>query len=349
MSIDLTAWHGPLKLRTPLVVGACPLTGIELQQIAMVSNGAGAIVLPSLFDEQIAVWNSGQGIEAANDPFVVHCREFVQDKPIIDIPSYLAMVERATTRLNIPVIASINGNCHPNRYPELAKKLNSAGADGIEFYLRRPTPTDFASHAEFEAAVLETLQSIKNVVDVPVFIKLSRDPNSLFQVADELATVVDGLILFGRSPDFDIELDSIDLSTRWQLTAAGSIAGTLHSLMQMSQSWPGIPLTASGGIATCADLVKVLLVGSDSGMLTSAIYRSGPIVIKTILEGLVRYMEQLHVTSIPELKARGSHLYDADSERFAYVNALTMDPEGVQPRPVHDPCHADRFGHPVKD
>ncbi len=329
MSIDLSARHGPLKLNSPIIVGSCPLTAKDLQQIAMVNFGAGAIVLPSVFEEQVIVWNHRNGRpDETNDRSTASledCEQLLAGHELICVDSYLELVERTKSSQSIPVIASLNGNCRSNHWEVFAAKLAEAGADAIELQLRRPLPEDFENLGGLESGVLETVNSIKQGSSLPVFLKLFRDEICLHAIARRLHSVVDGLVLFGRSPLLDIELDHIQLSTKWGLTTSGSIVDSLHAIMQVHHYFPDLALSANGGIGNSGDVAKVLLAGASTAMVTSAVYRDGPTVIGTMIEGLTQYMEGLHVKSLNELAARGSHLFNSKEERIAYIHSISSD------------------------
>jgi dihydroorotate dehydrogenase (fumarate) len=350
MSLDLTTKYGNLMLKSPVIVGACPLTAEELIRIAIVNAGAGAIVLPSLFEEQVILWNERAGhipssLTPHDENVLARAKRMQLDTACADAESYLRLVERASSQLSIPVIASLNGECAGN-WLEFALELQAAGADAIELNVRNPLPSEYPDPREAEDAIVNTATRIHDKTSIPLFLKLDRSFTSLSHLATRLIPVVQGLVLFGRSPAFDIELDSFHVTTSWGLTEPGSIVNSLESIMRVHAYCPEMPLAANGGIGSSGDLIKVLLAGADVGMVTSAIYRDGPTAVGTLIEGLIHFMERHQMQSLEDLNSKCPSVFDCDQDRLDYITSVSSKLDSGHVRVGRHVTECDRYGHP---
>ncbi len=350
MSLDLTAKYGNLTLKSPVIVGACPLTAEELIRVAMVSAGAGAIVLPSLFEEQVILWNDRAGHNATSlsphdESVLARARRMRVDTACADAESYLRLVERASSQVAIPVIASLNGECAGN-WLDFAEELQAAGADAIELYIRNPLPSEYADPRDVEDSIVDTATKFHEKTTIPLFLKLDRSFTSLSHLARRLLPNVQGLVLFGRSPVIDIGLDSFHLTTSWGLTESGSILNSLESIMRVRAYCPDMDLAANGGIGSSSDLIKVLLAGANVAMVTSAIYRDGPTAIGTLIEGLIQFMERHRMQSLEELSAKRPAMFDCDQDRLDYIKSVSSKLDSGQVREGQHVTECDRWGHP---
>ncbi|NND97271.1 MAG: dihydroorotate dehydrogenase, partial [Pirellulaceae bacterium] len=307
MAIDLTSYYGGLVLRSPIVVGACEMTAQEQVRVALEAAGAGAIVLPSLFDEEVLRWNQRHGLTLSDEEqsFLESLgRSATRDKAMHeDADVYLSLVNRATVTNRIPIIASLNGHLATD-WVDFAGQLEEVGANAIELNIHHPPPREFSGPREIEEKIIELVRRIEQSIRIPLFLKLSRNYTSVPHLACKLLSGVQGLVLYGRTPEVDIELDSLQLKSRWELTSPGSITSTINEIMQVHAYCPAMSLAASGGIADSSDVAKSLIAGADVAMVTSAIYREGPDVIRSLHDGLVNFMERKHLTSILELEKR---------------------------------------------
>jgi dihydroorotate dehydrogenase (fumarate) len=329
MTIDLTTNYGGLNLTTPIVVGACPLTADERVRASIESAGAGAIVLPSLFDEQVVVWNKSSDKRHS---------ERSESEPSTKMPdpiwqsgeAYLSFVNRASTLSSIPIIASLNGH-NADQWIDFADELEEAGAAGIELNIHHGPASQFRDSREIESLVVHAVSEINASVTIPIFVKLSNEYTSISHLARELQSGIQGLVLFGRRPNVDIDLDQIQLKTQWGLTSAGSVAHSLETIMQVHGCCPSIPIAANGGIGSSEDVVKALLAGADVAMVTSAIYRDGVEVIGSFIDGLTKFLEAHQMQSIRELQTARPLQFASEEERSSYIKALSarLDSERV--------------------
>ncbi len=350
MSIDLTTHFGGLKLNSPVIVGACPLTAEEQSHVAIASAGAGAIVLPSLFQEQVLLWSERNGhvFSESDSQLLERSKRVPSDTLSHSAESYLDLVHRSSVQSSIPIIASLNGEC-AGHWLDFASKLQEAGAAAIEVNFHLPPPTEYAGPREAEDTMVDLVAQIDAAISIPLFLKLDRYYTSPSHLAHRLLSGAQGLVLFGRAPDVDICLDSFQLKTNWELTHAGAIVQSLGTIMRIHSYCPAMPLCACGGIGTPGDIIRVLLAGADIAMVTSAVYREGPDVIRTLVDGLRMFMDKHHITSMRELELKRPLEFGSDDQRQEYIKSLSARREVNEVFHEVNAIHGDRWGHPTQN
>lgn len=348
MTTDLTTQFGGLTLRSPIVIGACPMSAHDLTRIALVSSGAGAIVLPSLFDEQVVLWNRNHGVPQTSprkpDQQLLKRAAVVQLETDVNADSYLDLVRRASTSTTIPVIASLNGR-GTGDWLEFAVQLQAAGAAGIELNIQQDCLDEGLDPATVEDDIVEAAIRVRNTTDIPLFLKLGSHYTGLVHLARRLVSQAQGLVLFGHTPELDISLENFQIVSRWGLTEPGSVARSIEAIMRVHTYCPEMPLAANGGIGDSQDIARVLLAGADVAMVTSAVYRDGPDVIGSFIDGLTLLMERHGIGSLQELKSRRPTLLSADENRLEYVRAISRNPDPQQLRSADRTLECDRWGH----
>lgn len=346
MTFSLRTSFGGLALPSPVIVGACPLSLNESTRVALQTAGAGAIVLPSLFEEQVIRWSleRGRPITDQERTILSQAERTRHNWAVADAESYLSLVNRASSTLSIPLIASLNGFT-AGGWMDFAGELEEAGAAAIELHVHRARAKRFGGSAEIEATILAAVQEINAAITIPLFVKLGRSFTSIPHLACQLLSGAQGLVLHGRAPSVDICLDSLKLASRWSLTSGGEAFDALDTLMQVHGYCPAMPLAASGGISHADHLIKAVLAGADVGMVTSVIYREGPDVIRTILDGLIQFMEGHHLKSLRDLQLRRPLQFSDDEERSAYIAALASHLDRAPMLPMTPTLQSNRWGH----
>ncbi len=275
--VDLTTTYLGLKLHTPLVVSSNPL-GLELENLHLMAvAGAGAIVLPSLFAEQLTLEDSGFSYYLPRGRHMLpeglrHIPDMREHNK--GAGGYLAYVYQAKKVVDVPVIASLNG-ISKGGWIRYARMLESAGADAIElnmYYL--PTETHLTS-TSIERMYLETVQAVVESVTIPVAVKLNPYFSALPHMAQALVDRgVQGLVLFNRfyQPDIDLDSESVTpnlvLSTPEELRLRLRWAAILYGRVTAD-------LAITGGVHSGADAIKAILAGASVAMVTSAILIQG--------------------------------------------------------------------------
>jgi dihydroorotate dehydrogenase (fumarate) len=310
--IDLSTSYLGLKLRTPLVPSASPLTQ-ELDSVRRLEDaGASALVLYSLFEESPA-----QELPAG---------QTVGARPALE--GYLNHVRRAKEAVTVPVIASLSASTVEG-WTEYARQIEQAGADAVELNLYQVPSQSDVTGAEIENGYVEIVRAVKSSVKIPVAAKLTPFFSSLSNMAKRFhAAEADGLVLFNRFYQPDINLDELQIQPTVLLS-------TPHAL-RLPLTWIGIlygrvktSLAGSGGVHGAEDVVKLLLVGADVTMLCSTLLRNGISHLRVIETGLRNWMEKHEQESVTEIKGCLSQIRCPDPaafERAQYINAI----KGVQ-------------------
>jgi dihydroorotate dehydrogenase (fumarate) len=302
--VDLTTNYLGLALRSPLVPSASPLSEKIDNVRAMQQAGASAVVFHSLFEEQI---------EASAPEFRV------------DPNTYLENIAQAKRALGIPIIGSLNCTTLGG-WISYARRITEAGADALELNIYRiPTRTDVTG-STIENIYLETVRSVRAATKIPLAVKLSPYFSSFANVAASLdALNVDGLVLFNRFYQPDIDLEKIEVAPNLTLSIPADMRLPLH--------WIGIlygkvraSLAATSGIYQAQDVIKLLMAGADVTMLCSALMRHGITHIQRIEMDLIAWLKEHGRKSLHELKGIMSQQNCSNPsafERAQYVRGLS--------------------------
>ncbi|MEI8289180.1 MAG: dihydroorotate dehydrogenase-like protein [Verrucomicrobiota bacterium] len=326
--MDLTTNYLGLKLRSPLVVSASPLSE-DIDNIKRMEDaGAAAVVMYSLFEEQLRQdrLELNQNLQQGTESYAEALSYFPEpDEFKLGPEEYLKHIAAAKKATRIPIIASLNGSS-TGGWTEYAKQIQKAGADAIElniYYI----PTDLnLTGTEVELTYLEILKSVKANVTIPVAVKLSPFFSNFANMAKRLDQAgANGLVLFNRFYQPDIELESLEvkpnilLSTPMAMRLPLRWIALLHGRVNAS-------LAATSGIHRASDALKMLLVGADVTMLCSALLRHGIPQITAIERELTAWLTEHEYESVSQLKGSLSQKKcpePAAFERAQYMKALT--------------------------
>jgi len=318
---DLSTTYLGLRLSSPIVASAGPLTGDPSCWQALEAAGAGAIVLPSLFEEEIE--REAQALDAMPAFGAEISAESTSHLPEVhgdDIAArHLALVELARERLSIPVIASLNG-VSSGGWVHYARSLESAGAQAIELNIYDVVVDPRSDAGAVERRYLDLVEDVRAEVTVPVAVKLGPWFTSLTHFACALQNAgADGLVLFNRFYQPDIDLDTLDVTPHLQLSTSAESRLSLH--------WIGIlrglvscSLAGSSGVHDGADALKLLLVGANVAMTTSALLRHGPDHIATMLTWIRTWMTDREYDSVDQLCGSVSRRNVADPGVYERIN-----------------------------
>jgi dihydroorotate dehydrogenase (fumarate) len=326
MKLDTT--YLGLRLASPLVPSASPLSE-EIDNLRrMEEAGAGAVVLQSLYEEQIEQESRTlhHYLEHGTESFAESLTYFPEPPAFRFGPeAYLDHIRRAKQAIRIPVIASLNGST-TGGWLDFARLIEEAGADALEvnFYY---VPADLeTSGPQVEERCLEVVRQVRRSVRLPLAVKVGPFFSAPASMARRLAEAgADGLVLFNRFYQPDIDLEALEvrpnlrLSTSQELRLPLRWIAILHGRLKVS-------LAATTGIHNHEDVLKMLLAGADVTMLCSALLRHGISYLGEVREGLVRSMEEREFTSVEQIKGSMSQIACADPsafERASYMKALT--------------------------
>ena len=326
--MDLSTTYMGLKLKNPLVAGASPLSSEVSAAKALEDAGAAAVVLESLFEEQID--------HEANeiDHFLTYGTESFAEAtsyfPRMDDyrrgpEEYLEHIRRVKNTLSIPVIASING-VSKGGWINVARKMEEAGADGLELNIYFiPTNPDM-SGAEVETDYLEALKAVKAAVKIPVAIKLGPYFSNMANMAKKLdGAGANALVLFNRFYQPDIDLDTLEVKPN--LVLSTSVANRL-ALRWIAILYGHIEadMAATNGIHTHEDVIKMIMAGACATQMCAALYKNGVPHLSKVLKALQGWMEEHEYESVAQMRGSISQnrcAQPAAFERANYIKTLT--------------------------
>ena len=326
--MDLSTKYLGMTLKSPLIASASPLSEDINNIRKMEDAGIAAVVLYSLFEEQIRLeqeeynFMTSQGTEA----FAESLSYFpdVHDYKL-GPELYLEHISNAKAAVDIPVIASLNGSTLGG-WTSYAKEIENAGADALElniYYI--PTDMDLTG-VEVEKQYLEIVKTVKSAVNIPVALKLSPFFSNFSNMAKKFDEVgVDALVLFNRFYQPDIDLDVYEVTPNLLLSQS--------SAMRLPMRWIAIlkdrikaDLAATSGIHTGTDVIKMLMVGANATMLCSSLLKHGINHVRNIEDHMKEWMHEREYESVTQLQGSMSQKKTADPtsfERAQYMKALT--------------------------
>lgn len=326
--MNLTTQYLGLTLKSPLVVGAAaPLTEDLANIRALEDAGAAAIVLHSLFEEQIRRerLELHHHMEHGTESFAEALTYFPEpDIFHVGTDAYLDHIRQAKAMVDIPIIASLNGFTLGG-WTDYARQMEAAGADAIELNIYW-IPTDFDTPgAEVEQHYIEILQAVKAAAQIPVAVKLSPYFSNTANMAKRLCEAgANGLVLFNRFYEPDIDIEELEVAPNLILSAPGD--------MRLPLNWIGIlygrlpaSLAATSGISKAEDVVKMLMAGADVTMVVATLLRHGIGHLKTIESNLVTWLQEHEYDSLDTLRGSMSQLSCPDPsefERVQYMQAI---------------------------
>jgi len=315
---DLSTEYLGLKLKNPIVAASCGLTG-NLESIkTLEESGVAAIVLKSIFEEEILLETKRQLDEAEKNPLIysgpsealdyidLHVREDSLGK-------YLELISEAKKSVSIPIIASIN--CISNEdWMHFARKIEDAGADALELNLFLH-PADFRNK-EFEKAYFRIIEKVLDKVSIPVAIKISKYFTRMALSVKALSeSGVEGMVLFNRFFTPDIDIDEITLTGGNMYSRPEELSETMRWIAIMSNK-VSCDLAASTGIHSGEDVIKMLLAGATVTQLASTLYKNGPDQVQEIISKLKDWMTEKGFDSVSQFRGMVSKAYEANPATF---------------------------------
>ncbi len=320
--VNLDTTYMGLRLKNPLIVGSSGLTNSVENIIEIEKHGAAAVVLKSLFEEQIiyAAHKTYMQDEMANiypeaDDYIRH---YTREN---DVNKYLTLIKEAKEKVKIPIIASIN--CISGaEWLSFAKSIEDAGADGLELNVFVLPSDPEKSGGQNEAVYFDIVNKVLKTVNIPVALKISYYFSSLAQMVTKLSwTGIKGLVLFNRffSPDIDIE--NFEVKTSNVFSTPSDLALSLRWIAMMS-SHVKCDLAASTGVHSGKALIKQLLAGANAVQVASVLYKKGFKEIESMIEELGSWMERKNFTNIDQF--RGKMSIDQAKNPAAYERVQFM-------------------------
>ncbi len=327
MSVDLSTKYLGLELKNPIVVAACSLAE-KLDNLRRAEQaGAAAIVLHSLFEEQIVQeeMNMHEMYEHGAESFAEALSFFPEPENFGTGPErYLKHLEEAKSGVSIPVIASLNG-ISKGGWVKYAKLMQDAGADALELNIYLVAADVQMSGADVESQYLDVVQAVKESISIPMGVKVGPHFSSPGNMALKLVEAgADGLALFNRFVQPNIDLEDVEISTGLALSTADELLVALRWIAVLRGN-TSASLALTGGIDSGTEMLKALLVGADVGMVASTLYRNGFEQIGRISDEMTSWMEDKGYESVEQLKGSMSQekcSNPAAFERGNYVKIL---------------------------
>ncbi|MFA3781753.1 dihydroorotate dehydrogenase-like protein [Melioribacteraceae bacterium 4301-Me] len=322
--MDFSTKYLGLQLKNPIVPSASPLSQNVDTVKAMEDAGAAAVVVYSLFEEQIT-HESGEldhYLTYGSESYAEAINYFPEPNEFYLTPyQYLDHIANLKKEVNIPIIGSLNG-VSKGGWVKYAKNIEEAGADALELNLYYVAANPNVPANIIEDMYIDTLKAVKSNVKIPVAVKLSPYFTSMANMAKKLDEAgADGLVLFNRfyQPDFDLDklevVPNLMLSTNWEMRLPLRWIAILYGNVKAS-------LAATSGIHSYEDVLKVIMAGADVAMLASELLANGIGRIKEILKGMARWMEDNEYSSIEIMKGSMSQKSVADPAAFERANYM---------------------------
>lgn len=322
--IDLSTRYLGLALKHPVVASASPLTGSMDSLRRLEDAGVAAVVLPSLFEEQIEheemsthnlmLYGAGLSPEASN--FFPDQQDFGTGPD-----RYLTLIADAKQALSVPVIASLNGYT-PGGWTGMAKQFEQAGADAIELnvYFLATNPDD--TSASVEARYVELVRSVAAQVRIPVAVKVAPYFSAMANMASRLAQAgASGLVLFNRFLQPDIELEDLQVTPNLVLSTSDELRLALRWIAILRGRVP-VSFAATGGAHTAGDVLKLLLAGADCVMVASSLLKRGPTHVGALVRGVEAWLSERGYDSVQQMKGSLSQQSCPDPDAFERANYM---------------------------
>ena len=329
--MDLSTSYLGLKLRTPLVPSASPLSE-DLDTIKQMEDaGAAAVVLHSLFEEQLRQDSAelAYNLDHGTYSFAEALTYFPEPEEFrLGPEEYLKHISNAKKAVKIPIIASLNGSS-VGGWTKYAKGIQVAGADAIELNIYNIPTDENLTSAQIEQAYLDILKAVKSEVTIPVAVKLSPFFTNFANMAKRLDKAgANGLVLFNRFYQPDIDLETLEVKPNILLSTPMAMRVPLRWIALLYGKL-GANLAATSGIHRASDVLKMLMAGADVTMLCSALIRHGVRQLSVVERDLVAWMEEHEYTSVTQLKGSLSQKNCAEPsafERAQYMKAISQFP-----------------------
>ena len=324
MSIDLSTRYLGIGLKHPIVASASPLTGSIDSLKRLEDEGVAAVVLPSLFEEQI------EHDEMATHNLMLYGSELSpeasgffpeQQKYNTGPDRYLKLIADAKKALSVPVIASLNGYT-PGGWTAMARQLEQAGADAIELNVYFLATKLDDSSAAVESRYIDLVKSVAGQVKVPVAVKVAPYFSAMANMASRLAQAgASGLVLFNRFLQPDIELEELQVTPHLVLSTSDELRLALRWIAIL-RGRVRASLAATGGAHTPDDVLKLLLAGADCVMIASSLLKKGPAQVGVLVRGVMEWLAEREYSSVEQMKGSLSQQACPDPDAFERANYM---------------------------
>ena len=324
--MNLETTYLGLRLRSPLMPGASPLVD-DLDQVRRLEDaGAGAIVMHSLFEEQIDLEELGtiHGMDVHNESFAEALSYFPRPGDFRLGPhQYLEQIRRIKATVRVPVIASLNGTTATG-WLRYARLIEEAGADALELNVYRIVSSFDETSTQVENQLIEIVASVRQQVRIPIAVKLSPFFSALPALARRLAEAgADGLVLFNRFYQLDLDIEALEVVPHLHLSDRSELLLRLRWLAILYGRLP-LSLAATGGVHTATDVLKALMAGADGVQMVSVLLQYGVQHLAKLEADLVRWMKEHGYDSVAQLRGCLSLERCPDPAAFERANYMRI-------------------------
>lgn len=295
--IDMKTQYAGLTLRNPIIVGSSGLTNNAERNKEFEKAGAGAIVLKSLFEEQIEMQSDVLMQDSDYPEAADYIRGYVKANQVND---YLDLIKKTKVVCSIPIIASIN--CYKaDAWIEFAHQIELAGADALELnvFFMETEPT--YNSEEIHNTYISIIRKVKETVSIPVIMKIGKTFSNIPALVNTLkANGANGVVLFNRYYQPDIDINSMQIVSGNVFSNHSDLSDTIRWTAIVSGKVPGISIASSTGIHDWEDVIKCLLAGASAVQMCSAVYTHGAEIISQVLTCIEEWMHQTHHQSVSQ-------------------------------------------------
>lgn len=313
MTANTTTSFLGLTLKSPIIAASSGMTKSISAIKALEEAGVGAVILKSIFEEQIM---SETG-ELMKDAYYPEAADYINQYAASNsLEEYKSLIREAKEKTSIPIIASVN--CYTNGdWIKFVKEISDAGADAIELNIFSINTNKHLDAQTYEENYYSIVRQAHTATKLPVLVKISPYFTNILDVVDRLRSAgASGVTLFNRFFQTDIDLDTLTVVAGNKLTNADMMYNTLRWTALCSGNINGLEFSASTGIHSADTAVKMILAGASSVQVCSAIYQNGPKVVSEFNAGIQAFMKKHNLKSIEEFKGRLSHKGDQNTNMY---------------------------------
>lgn len=324
--MDLTTTYLGLRLANPIVPGASPLAD-ELDTVRRLEDaGAAAIILRSLFEEQIALESMDEhdSVDSHGESFAEAASYFPSaDSFMLRSDQYLEHLRKIKAAVSVPVIGSLNGSTRGG-WLDYARQIEQAGADALELNVYRLATDLHIKGSDLERETIDVVRELKHSVRIPLAVKLSSSYTSLANVAWELdRTGADGLVLFNRFYQPDIDPADLTVERTIHLSSSAELLPRLHWTAILSGRVQA-SLAVTGGVHTALDVIKATMAGAHATQMVSALLAHGAAYLKVVLSELRAWMIEHEWESLGDMRGNMNLAKVPDPAAYERANYMLM-------------------------
>ncbi len=328
-SPDLSTTYLGYSLSSPIIASCSPLTGRIDSLLELQSANIGAVVLPSLFQEEVEAEElAAADLMDTGDDFAEFASAPLPEIDLDDVgPNrHISLVRQASEALSIPVFASVNGT-RPGDWAHYASLLADAGAQGVELNLFSVNADPQESSAEVEKRYLKIVEQVRAALEVPMAVKISQHITGLSHFAARLVDAgADGIVMFNRFYGAHVDVDSLELTSSLKLSTADELSYPLRWIGILRSQLPTCDLAATSGVHSGYDALKALLVGANVACSASALLMNGPSYAATMIDEIRQWMIDHEYESVSQLRGSMSAANidnPGEFERAQYMKVIT--------------------------